>query len=204
MVLPYTDVEIARRVFVNGERARTLHSAERQIPGLFGCANVPDWPTGASGYSCYGIQSLSFVQSGVLNDTVTPYGAFPAALLWAHGIEPEDTAVALQWLWTMLSASHMQSTFGSVEAIAVDGSRVSPLGTWDTKITTMLALVGGTIDITRAYMDRRGVYGRFADVVQREHERVFGDGRLQGESLPFGAPTASVPDALGPTFTACA
>jgi len=41
----------------------------------------------------------------------------------------------------------MQGPFGSTEAINVSGTEISPLVTWDSKITTVLAMLGGVSNL---------------------------------------------------------
>jgi hypothetical protein len=63
LVLPYTDVDIVQRIFLNGEKARTWHSSENSIPGLF--ASVNDLTTGSihpQYESACGIQELAWTQ----------------------------------------------------------------------------------------------------------------------------------------------
>jgi len=40
------------------------------------------------------------------------------------------------WYNNMLQGPRMQSAFGSTEAINVNGTEISPITTWDSKITT--------------------------------------------------------------------
>ncbi len=41
----------------------------------------------------------------------------------------------------------MQGPYGSTEAINVNGTEISPLVTWDSKITTVLAMLGGVSNL---------------------------------------------------------
>ena len=41
----------------------------------------------------------------------------------------------------------MQGPYGSTEAINVKGTEISPLVTWDSKITTVLAMLGGVSNL---------------------------------------------------------
>ena len=63
LVLPYTDVDLVQRIFLNGEKARTWHSSENLIPGLF--ASVNGLTTGSiypKYESACGIQELAWTQ----------------------------------------------------------------------------------------------------------------------------------------------
>ena len=59
---------------------------------------------------------------------MTPYGAFPCAL--------SNRSVAIQWYHNMLLGPRMQGPFGSTEAVLLNGTEISPLTTWDSKITS--------------------------------------------------------------------
>jgi hypothetical protein len=51
--------------------------------------------------------------------------------------------VAATWYHNMLIAPAGQTAYGSVEGLNITGDSVSPLLTWDTKMTTVLAMLGG-------------------------------------------------------------
>lgn len=115
----------------------------------------------------------------------------------------------------MLSGPRMQSRYGSTEAINTNGTMISPLTTWDSKITTVLAMLGGVgqlvgdslkteVDMVQQKMGKqRSSYAAFVEVVAREHQRVFGEGFV-GDDVPFKLPSASIPtDALTDWDVAC-
>lgn len=94
----------------------------------------------------------------------------------------------------------MQSQYGSTEAINANGTEISPLTTWDSKITTVLAMLGGVGDIVERGLRREPdaaygtAYGRFVYVVNREHERVFGSvEKVLGDEYPYMTPAVAVP-----------
>ena len=61
----------------NNEKARTWHSADNKIPGLYGCQAGPaDNNTQDTGYFCSGISEIAF-QPVTFDKLVTPYGSFP-------------------------------------------------------------------------------------------------------------------------------
>lgn len=193
--LPYlTASDINKRVFLNGERARTLHSASMAIPGLY--ASVTDvCPPGQlppTYISAAGIQSIAF-QPVLRRDVVTPYGAFPTILA--------DMGVGLAWYNLMLNGSSMQGPLGSTEAIDVNATMISPVATWDSKITTVVAMVGGVADLVQAGMIRDGTYARFAEVINREWSKVFPT--LQGENIPLALPTVTLPRTSMGDFVTC-
>ena len=56
--------------------------------------------------------------------------------------------------------------YGSTESTRVDGTGVSALVTWDSKITTVVAILGGVTDLVRQKMKADGVYAEFVDVIE--------------------------------------
>ena len=191
-VLPYVDSSIARRVFVNGERARTWYSAERGLPGLFASAsNVSDARNGSipSYVSACGVPPLASLPT--TTDLYTPYAAFPVILA--------NSKVGLVWLRRMLLHDRMQGPYGSTEAIDTSGRSIAPLVTWDSKMTTVVSILGGTVDLLRRALKDDGRYARFVHVVDTEYSHVFGrwPHKLQGEDLDFRLPTSYIPPSHG-------
>jgi len=191
--LPYLDVPINARVFRNGERARSWNSALKRIPGMYAsvtdvCAagqQPPDY------ISSTGIESISF-NSVDRADVVTPYGSFPVMLA--------DLPTGLTWYNLMLQGPSMQGLHGSTEAVNVNGTDISPVVTWDSKITSAVAMLGGVADIVAKGLKSDGVYDRFTSVVQREWSLAFPS--LVGEDLAFATPQAAIPTTLG-DFSEC-
>lgn len=120
--------------------------------------------------------------------------------------------------------------YGSTESTRVDGELVSALLTWDSKVTTVVALLGGVTDLVRQKMKADGIYNEFIHIAkvcslqspgctehpalcslaqlnyvliiaQREYSLVFDE--LKGEDVDFCLPKATVPDAGLEDFTAC-
>ena len=56
------------------------------------------------------------------------------------------------WYHNMISGPAGQTRFGSVESIEIKGDAVSPLVTWDSKITTVLGILGGVFDLIEEHM----------------------------------------------------
>jgi len=190
--LPYLEVPLNKRVFLNGERARTWNSFINKVPGLY--ASVSNYTSGGpvSQYiSAVGIQQIAF-QPIETTTLVTPYGAMPVILA--------DFPTGLVWYFNMLVGSRMQGPYGSTESIATSGTAIAPVLTWDSKITTLCAMVGGVSEIVRAGLVQEQKFYRFYDIVNREWGMVFPS--LDGENLPFQLPVAYVPNPLG-TFTQC-
>ncbi|CAF3446079.1 unnamed protein product [Fusarium graminearum] len=197
--LPYHDVEIVRRLFKNGERARTCNSVVTRSPGLYASVNNSTDPKTDEiiGYiSPAGIPSIASQKDQEL-DVITPYGVFPVVLF--------DKAIGLAWWRNMIVAKKMQNPYGSTESTRIDGEGVSALVTWDSKVTTVVALMGGVVDLVRDRMKSDGIYKEFleiTEITQREHVRVFGHD-LKGEDIKFCLPNNQVPDAGLKDFTAC-
>lgn len=183
--LPYlTASPINRRVFLNGERARTQDSFKNKIPGLFASVTdvchsgqqPPDYISAA------GIQSIAF-EVVTRRDIITPYGAFPTMLA--------DLPTGLAWYHNMLMGTAMQGPLGSTESISTNGTMIAPVVTWDSKITSVVAMVGGVSDIVERGLKKDGTFDRFAYVIDREWSRVFPS--LKGENIPFALPSSTIP-----------
>lgn len=54
--------------------------------------------------------------------------------------------------------------YGSTESTRVDGKLVSALVTWDSKITTVVSLLGGVGDLVRRKLKVDGVYDDFITI----------------------------------------
>ncbi|KAG5977248.1 hypothetical protein E4U55_006949 [Claviceps digitariae] len=193
--LPYYDVELVKRLYHNAERARTCNSVVTETPGLFASVNNSTNVTSDEiiGYiSAAGIPSIAS-QKEQYHDVVSPYGAWPTILF--------DKAVGLAWWRSMVVAKKMQNPFGSTESTRVDGTLASALVTWDSKVLTVVALLGGVGDFVRSKMKKDGIYNEFISITKREYGRVFKN--LQGENIPLCLPKAYVPDAGLKDFTKC-
>lgn len=84
---------------------------------------------------------------------VTPYSTFPLFLV--------NRGVAAVWLHNMLVSPTGQTIYGAIEATSIDGKDISPVMTWDSKITTVLAVLGGNRDIIRDYLKKQNRYALF-------------------------------------------
>jgi hypothetical protein len=183
--LPYMDVPVNRELFMNGEKARTWNSVLKHIPGLYASVNdvvtvpgnlPPDY------VSATGIQPISFQQVR-RTDVVTPYGSYPTMLA--------DLPAGLAWYNTMLNGPAMQGPYGSTEGININATAIAPLVTWDTKITTVVAMLGGVSHLTTRGLKRDGKYERFVQVVQREWTRAYPS--IKGRSATVQPPVATFP-----------
>jgi hypothetical protein len=98
----------------------------------------------------------------------------------------------------MIQGPKGQSILGTIEALNITGSGVSPLGTWDTKITNVLALLGGTWETNAKALAKAGVLDKFLRIVTSEWERVF-PAPWNGEDLEFKLPRNQIPMNLIPS-----
>ncbi|SPO01984.1 probable GPI anchored protein [Cephalotrichum gorgonifer] len=165
--MPFFDVDIVRRIYHNAERARTCNSVVTGIPGLYASVNNSTDPEtdAIMGYiSPAGIPSISVRNDSYL-DVITPYGAWPTIMF--------NKSVGLAWWRNMAAGKKMQNPFGSTESTRVDGELISALVTWDSKVTTVVALLGGVGDLVREKMKADGIYDEFIRITEREHTRVF-------------------------------
>ncbi|KAK4561672.1 hypothetical protein LTR86_004351 [Recurvomyces mirabilis] len=196
--MPYYDIDIVRRVFTNAERVRTCNSAGLGIPGMFASVNnVTDQAGQIIGYiSNAGIPSISNQTLQEL-DVITPYSVFPTLLVergWGR-------RVGIAWWWNMVRAKKMQNPYGSTESERLDGTAISSFLSWDSKVTTVVALLGGVSGFVKAKMMEEGIYNEFINVTNREYSRVFTD--LKGEDVALCLPNTAVPDAGLVDYTDC-
>jgi len=110
----------------------------------------------------------------------------------------------------MLAGPRCQGPYGSTEAVNINGTEISPLVTWDSKITSIFGLAGGigAINAINLKKEKDSVvtsqtkYDRFITVLDREYSLVFPN--LQGENIEFAIPNSTIPYALQPSeFTGC-
>jgi len=198
MILPYFDYAMARRVFMNGERARTWNSHMQSIPGLLASC----YDEKHKYHDNYGTLPLSmgYTPPSASDLMVTPYAAFPTTLA--------DRGHGLAWHRAMVSRPEMQSVLGSVEssqAIKTE-PQVAQTTSWDTKVTMNIAALGGTSDLLRAALQADGKYDRFIEVVKFNYN-AWNTIHLKGESTPFAPPPGlaasdNVPSAR-PDFPTC-
>eukprot|EP01116_Phalansterium_solitarium_P016408 TRINITY_DN3817_c0_g1_i1.p1 TRINITY_DN3817_c0_g1~~TRINITY_DN3817_c0_g1_i1.p1 ORF type:complete len:507 (+),score=135.42 TRINITY_DN3817_c0_g1_i1:2107-3627(+) len=177
--LPYYDIPLVAEVFINGEKARTWNSVSSSLPGLRASTNDPF----IQYVSNNGISSIAF-QPSTARSLVTPYGAFPLLIA--------NASVGLAWhLYTLQNNRSMQTAYGTAECFDNDLKLVAPIVTWDTKMTSMCAILGSLaspslVDLNRAFLKQDGVYERFLSVIQAQYSQKFP--LVVGSELPFGLP----------------
>jgi hypothetical protein len=203
--MPYRDVPVVQAMLDNAESARTCNSASKRVPGMYASVNdVTDASGQIKGYiSNAGVPSIARLPQQELN-VVTPYSVFPTLL--AAG--DKGRAVGMAWWWNMVRGNKMQNVYGSTESENINVPGVSCFVSWDSKITTVAALLGGVVDLVREQMKTDGIYAEFLSVTQvghqpieilkdpanasgqREHGQVFKD--LKGEDVELCAPNTMV------------
>lgn len=191
--LPYLDVPLHEKLFRNCERARVRYSADNNIPGLY--ASVSNWTTSgpvAQYFGNVGIEQIAFLPS-ITRDLLTPYGSMLLMLT--------EPGIGLAWHHNMLMMPRMQGPHGTTESMSKDGRWISPVVTWDSKITTMLAMCGGIGPINRVGLKVDGKYDRFVKVLNDRWAETFSD--LRGEDVPFSIPPTAQRPAGVPDFTKC-
>ncbi|GAM25326.1 hypothetical protein SAMD00019534_085010 [Acytostelium subglobosum LB1] len=188
-MLPYTDVPIQRRLFSNCEKARTWYSHLNNYPGLFGAAaNSSEKYVTSIGVPPLAQSKLQ--QSGFY----TPYGAFPVILA--------NHSVGLVWYNNMLRGPAMQGPYGSNESGDNDGKATSNNVSWDTKQTTVVAILGGIGKIVREALKEDCKYQMFYDRIDASYSKQFP--KLLGEEIPFALPSVTAPHNVGrEDFTLC-
>ena len=127
-------------------------------------------------------------------DVITPYAVFPTILF--------NQSVGLAWYHNTILARAMQNPYGSTESTRRDGTGVSSFVSWDSKVTTVNALLGGVTSLVRAKMKRDGIYEEFKQITEREYTTVFGKD-LQGEDVELCLPDFQTPVMNVTDFLSC-
>ncbi|HUS63724.1 MAG TPA: hypothetical protein VMZ28_04235 [Kofleriaceae bacterium] len=180
LVLPFRDLPVADRLFQNGQRVRTQHSAGRGWSGLFASTHRPI--AGDSDQLAYenaaGIQEVAVDTVRAGDPIFAPYAAFPLAMV--------DRPLFAGWMKSMVERPGMLGPYGIGESYGEDGTS-APLLTWDGKALPMIAWMGGvSADIGRQ-LRRDGRYDAFMKRV-RDDYRLFDPRTITGEDVPFHAP----------------
>jgi len=185
LALPYLDIPIQRRIYRNNEVVRTLNSFEKKIPGMYASVtNVSNDGNEKFGYlSACGVQEVSFERVDH-KEVITPYGAFPLFLI--------NETIGSIWYHNQLLGTKMQNQFGSTESILINGRRICPLLTWDSKILTLVSILGGIGDIVKLGLVTEKKYQRFYNIVEMENSLIFRV--INGETVPYQLPSVELPN----------
>jgi hypothetical protein len=187
LLLPYRSIPLLDRIYKNAERVRTCNSVLMSNPGMF--ANVHNVTTPITG-GPYGSRPTAGIPS-IANkttqelDVITPYSVFPTLLF--------DKSIGLAWYKNMLDAAGMQTPYGSAESLRRDGTGVSTTVSWESKVTTIVALLDGVSAFVRQKMQTDGIYSDFVAITTREYRRVFNPMFIMGEEIELCLPRVEVP-----------
>lgn len=164
LFMPYSDSYTYSRIQKNNEKARTWNSYDLKINGMYASVNGPASSNSANldYYADCGIQSISYAQI-TKTSMVTAYSTFPLFFV--------DRKVGAVWLHNMLRAPAAQTIYGSIEATSTNGTLISPILTWDAKVSTVLAVMGGNRDTIRNYLKSANKYNIFVSRVEGEYNR---------------------------------
>lgn len=170
-----------------------------KIPGLYASVTSDAKPGtyDVDYWSACGIAQIAF-QEIEHGSVVTPYASFPVIMA--------NETIGLAWYLNMIQGPAMQNLFGSTESTNVNGKSISPVITWDSKITTIVAMLSNhLIDVSRAILKAEQTYDRFHNITEVECTRVFGLEPLLGENLPWLLPSTAIPHSSEtlPDFTKC-
>ena len=80
------------------------------------------------------------------------------------------------------------------------GANVSPMLTWDTKITALLSLMGGTTETITHYLRQKNLLTKFVNRIETEYSIVFRN--VVGSDVPFAGPRKLVTEGR-PDFLTC-
>jgi len=178
LILPYLDYSKAKELFLNGEKVRSDYSNRNSFEGFF--ASVHN-----SQLEYVGKLGVQAVSSETVGTSVTaPYATFP--ILIADQITGNN--VGLQWLRNVLSFDGMIGPNGMTEAFDTSTFNIAPVLTWDGKVTTNLALIGGVYNETREYLIEDGLYLTFIDFVESEYDKITEP--VLGQELTIPPPSA--------------
>ena len=98
----------------------------------------------------------------------------------------------------------MQTQHGSVESSNLDGTSIASILTWDAKITTVLAMLGGTSQLMKEYLTQDALLDRFTQLITEFYETEFGKDPLPGNGEPFAMPSTKLPSGARPESWSCA
>jgi hypothetical protein len=78
-----------------------------------------------------------------------------------------DKALGAAWLHNSIYSPCGQTRFGALEGTGLNGSLMSPVLTWDTKITAALAVMNGTWSIMKDFLQEEGLLEEFVARVDK-------------------------------------
>ncbi|KAL0476933.1 CAZyme family protein [Acrasis kona] len=179
MVLPYLKhCDNYLNIFKNNEIARTHHSVACRIKGLFATANA--FRTDSNGKKKeivlpFGIDILSLPMNGrnmlelaTAGDVfVAPYATFPLFMI--------DPCKAISWHHLMLNIEDMNTEYGTLESTHITSNQPHDALTWDGKMTTMLAVCGGTCDLIDEWLHANNKIETFKSRLSGRFDNIHND-----------------------------
>ena len=194
-LLPYTSSPLNKQVFLNGEKIRTWNSKVNKLPGMFASvtSTIATNDQQLNYFSDCGVQEVAFERVG-RKEVVTPYSTMSLFIA--------DEGVAAAWYHNMISGPAGQTMYGSIEALMTSGAEISPMLTWDSKITSVVGMMGGLQEIVGAKMHKHNILEPFLDKINYEWSLVFGNGTLKGENVGYALPEVGFPQPRD-DFTTC-
>lgn len=112
----------------------------------------------------------------------------------------EDVATA--WYHNMINGPAGQTKWGSIEGQCNCGLKISPFLTWDSKITTVVAMMGGLVSAVKERLQRESQYHSFLSRVSTEWGRVFDSSKLD-VNVSFAYPSIGFPEPGRADFPNC-
>lgn len=84
-----------------------------------------------------------------------------------------NPGVAATWYHNMISSPAGQNKYGSTEGMTIDGKQVSPMVTWDSKITTVIGMMGGFADAVKLGVAKLDSYTTFMTFLTSVFQKSF-------------------------------
>jgi hypothetical protein len=193
LFLPYLASPVNRQVFLNGEKVRTWDARQKGYPGMFASvtATISQNDQHLDYWSACGVPEAAYERVDHVN-LVTPYSTMPLFLA--------DQAYGAVWYHNMISGPAGQTLYGSIEALLVNGTEISPMTTWDSKITTVIGMMGGLSDLVARKMQGDSIYEPFVEKIDFEWGLVFGN--ITDEGVGYALPKTTIPHKRA-DFTTC-
>ncbi len=104
------------------------------------------------------------------------------------------------WLHNTVYSPCGQTKYGALEGTGLNGSLMSPTLTWDTKITTVLAILNGTRKIIERHLTKAKLIDEFTAIVEREYSTAFPT--IDGSWMDLITPSNQVKEGRA-DFTTC-
>ena len=100
----------------------------------------------------------------------------------------------------MISGPAGQTKYGSIESLDIRGYEVGPVLTWDSKITTVVSMLGGFKDAVAKKMKTQRIYNSFLSKITDEWSTKFLN--IATPNVPFATPNTQILHSRS-DFTTC-